>query len=120
MNKLEGPGINRSQQISKSVENLVHGLPFLQRLQLGDYKYVPAGCGFDPDVLDSYIIRHEQPNDEWQIALKWVEFVQLGAKSRADGQKQYEKSKALSEVGQRATPMGGMLYNMLPNILSRP
>ncbi|ESZ90413.1 hypothetical protein SBOR_9201 [Sclerotinia borealis F-4128] len=88
-----GPlGIDKDKEISESVEKLVHELPYLQNLQLGLYQFVPAGCGYDPGVPGSDISVHEQPNDEWGKALKWMGFVQQRAKSRKDAQAQYQKA----------------------------
>ncbi|KAI9647633.1 hypothetical protein NHQ30_004018 [Ciborinia camelliae] len=81
LNKLGPPKTDRDKEISESVEKLVHGLPHLRKLQLGQYKYVPAGCGYDPGVSGSKIIPRIQPNDEWRQALKWMSFVEQRAKN---------------------------------------
>ncbi|KAB8304047.1 hypothetical protein EYC80_005393 [Monilinia laxa] len=82
INKLGPPGTDRDQEISDSVEKLVHGLQNLQKLQLGHYEYVPAGCGYDPGLSGSKTVLHVQPNDEWRKALKWMAFVEERAKVR--------------------------------------
>ncbi|KAK6608850.1 hypothetical protein H4I95_04230 [Botrytis cinerea] len=80
-------------QINESVERLVHALPYLQKLQLGQYEFVPAGCGYDPGTPGSQIIQSVLPEDEWGMALKWVGFVEQRAKSRALVEPECEEKK---------------------------
>ncbi|TEY86558.1 hypothetical protein BOTCAL_0006g00380 [Botryotinia calthae] len=80
MNRLDSRGIDRNQQINESIEKLVHALPYVQRLQLGQYEFVPAGCGYDPGTPGSHIIQSVLPEDEWGMALQWMGFVEQRAK----------------------------------------
>ncbi|KAG4026655.1 hypothetical protein MFRU_038g00590 [Monilinia fructicola] len=86
VDKLGPPGTDRDQEISDSVEKLVQGLPNLQKLKLGHYEYVPAGCGYDSGLTSSKKIPPAQPNDEWKKALKWVIFVEERSKLRSSAE----------------------------------
>ncbi|TGO52944.1 hypothetical protein BCON_0132g00110 [Botryotinia convoluta] len=93
MNRLGPRGTDRNQQINESVEKLVHALPYLQKLQLGQYEFVPAGCGYDPGTPGSDTIKLVHPDDEWGMALKWMGFVEQRAQSRALAESECEERK---------------------------
>ncbi|KAF7880317.1 uncharacterized protein EAF02_007163 [Botrytis sinoallii] len=91
--RLDPRVMDRDQQINESVEKLVHALPYLQKLQLGRYEFVPAGCGYDPDTPGSDIIKLVHPEDEWGMALKWIGFVERRAQSRTLAESEREERK---------------------------
>ncbi|KAF7940574.1 uncharacterized protein EAE98_000701 [Botrytis deweyae] len=93
LKRLDPRVMDRSQQINESVEKLVHALPYLQRLQLGRYEFVPAGCGYDPGTPGSDIIKLVHPEDEWGMALKWIGFVEQRAQSRTLAESECEERK---------------------------
>ncbi|KAF7898843.1 uncharacterized protein EAF01_008056 [Botrytis porri] len=94
MKQLDPRSIDRNQQINESVDKLVHALPYLKKIQLGQYEFVPAGCGYDPGTPGSDIIKLVHPEDEWGMALKWVRIVEKRAQSRALAESECEDRKA--------------------------
>lgn len=68
--------IDCSDIIDAAVEKLVKGLPMLKELQLGDYHYVPASCGYDIGVPGRTFNPATQPEDEWKSSLQWIKHVE--------------------------------------------
>ncbi|TGO09815.1 hypothetical protein BTUL_0153g00010 [Botrytis tulipae] len=97
MKRLDRRDTDRNKQMNESIEKLVHALPYLQKLQLGRYEFVPAGCGYDPGTPGSDVIKLVHPEDEWGMALKWIGFVEQRAQSRTLAESGCEERKENGE-----------------------
>ncbi|CAD6457618.1 9893aa67-6449-43eb-a47d-3da6a4df96a7 [Sclerotinia trifoliorum] len=75
--------IDFSEIIDGAVQKLVEGLPMMQELQLGDYRYVPKNCGYDVGVRGSSFNAAIQPDDGWKSSLQWMNRVEKRARRQA-------------------------------------